>query len=29
LPFGQLTDAYVFSWYNNGTMDTQLRFGMP
>ena len=29
LPANQLTDSYVFSWYNNATMDTQLRIGVP
>src|SRR6185369_3350027 len=24
LPFEQLTDTYLFPWYNNATMDTQL-----
>src|SRR5258706_1339293 len=26
LPGNQLTDTYYFPWYNNVTMDTQLRF---
>src|SRR5258706_8989935 len=26
LPSNQLTDTYYFPWYNNVTMDTQLRF---
>jgi hypothetical protein len=29
LPYGLLTDSYVFPWYNNKTMDTQLRIGVP
>ena len=29
LPFAELSDSYVFSWYNNTTMNTQLRFGVP
>jgi len=27
LPADQLTSSYVFPWYNNRTMDTQLRIG--
>ena len=29
LPFAQLTDTYVFPWYNNIDLNTQLRFGVP
>jgi tartrate-resistant acid phosphatase type 5 len=29
LPGHQLTDTYYFPWYNNVTMDTQLRFAVP
>jgi hypothetical protein len=29
LPANQVTTSYVFSWYNNATMDTQLRIGVP
>ena len=27
LPVNQLTDSYVFPWYNNQEMNTQIRFG--
>jgi len=29
LPFAQLTDTYIFPWYNNVDLNTQLRFGVP
>jgi hypothetical protein len=29
LPGNQLTTTYYFPWYNNATMDTQLRFAVP
>ena len=29
LPANQLTNAYVFPWYNNVNLNTQLRFGVP
>jgi hypothetical protein len=29
LPSGQLSDTYVFSAYNNVTLNEQLRFGVP
>ena len=29
LPGNQLTTSYYFPWYNNATMDTQLRFAVP
>jgi len=29
LPGNQLTTTYYFPWYNNVTMDTQLRFAVP
>jgi hypothetical protein len=29
LPDGLLDSAYWFPWYNNKTLDTQLRFGVP
>jgi hypothetical protein len=29
LPFAQLTNTYIFPWYNNLDLDTQLRFGVP
>ena len=28
-PVDLLTDAYIFPWYNNVVLDTQLRFGVP
>ncbi len=27
LPSAQLTTSYIFPWYNNASLDTQLRFG--
>jgi hypothetical protein len=27
LPSGQLTNSYVFPWYNNASLNSQLRFG--
>ena len=27
LPSGQLTNSYVFPWYNNSSLNSQLRFG--
>ncbi|MEO7839261.1 MAG: hypothetical protein ABIU06_07915 [Anaerolineales bacterium] len=29
LPQSQLTNTYLFPWYNNVDIDTQLRFGVP
>ena len=29
LPHPQLTDTYIFPWYNNVDLDSQLRFGVP
>jgi hypothetical protein len=29
LPKEQLTSTYLFPWYNNVDLDTQLRFGVP
>jgi hypothetical protein len=29
LPQSQLTSTYLFPWYNNVELDTQLRFGVP
>jgi hypothetical protein len=29
LPGNQLTDTYLFAWYNNATMGTELRFRAP
>jgi hypothetical protein len=29
LPQSQLSTSYVFPWYNNVDIDTQLRFGVP
>jgi hypothetical protein len=29
LPSNQLTNSYVFPWYNNIDLNTQLRFGVP
>jgi len=29
LPQSQLTTSYLFPWYNNVGLDTQLRFGVP
>jgi len=29
LPQSQLTTTYIFPWYNNVDIDTQLRFGVP
>jgi len=29
LPQAQLTTTYVFPWYNNVDLNTQLRFGVP
>gem|GEM_PF-1579964 len=29
LPQSQLTTTYIFPWYNNVDLDTQLRFGVP
>jgi hypothetical protein len=29
LPQPQWTTIYIFSWYNNKTLNTQLRFGVP
>ena len=29
LPSNQLTNSYTFAWYNDQTMDTQLRIGVP
>jgi len=29
MPAEQLTTTYYFPWYNNATMDTQLRFAVP
>jgi hypothetical protein len=28
-PQSQLTTTFVFPWYNNVDIDTQLRFGVP
>jgi len=29
LPQSQLTTTYLFPWYNNIDLNTQLRFGIP
>jgi len=29
LPQSQLTTTYVFPWYNNVDINSQLRFGVP
>ena len=29
LPKEQLTTSYLFPWYNNVDLNTQLRFGVP
>ena len=29
LPAGQLTNSYVFPWYNSANLNTEVRFGMP
>jgi hypothetical protein len=29
MPFAQWTDTYIFPWYNNLDLNTQLRFGVP
>jgi hypothetical protein len=29
LPNEQLTNTYLFPWYNNVELDTQLRFAAP
>ena len=29
LPFGHLATSYLFPWYDNLTIDSQLRFGVP
>jgi hypothetical protein len=29
LPSNQLTNSYTFAWYNDATMNTQLRIGVP
>jgi len=29
LPQAQLTTTYIFPWYNNVDLNSQLRFGVP